>query len=207
MSPLSPLHAVDHKQREQLEAALHHEPDNFVKLYELALISIDQQKNEEALELLDRCIHLRRRDSAALYARGVTNLATGNYRKAGCDLLKTIILDPGCMQAYKHLGFVQFTLGKEEMALKTLKKGLEIDPAHTGIYCVLGDAYLDLGEADKAKEAFEKALDLEPDNPEPQCKMAMYYLSRGDMKGLKREYEILINLDAALAEQIRSLFF
>ena len=93
------------------------------------------------------------------------------------------------------------------MALKTLQKGLSIDPEHTGIYCVLGDAYLDLGEADKAKEAFEKALDLEPGNPEPHCKMAMYYLSRGDMKGLKREYELLKTLDAALAEQIGSLFF
>ncbi len=207
MSPLSPLNAEEHIQKEQLEAALQHDPDNPVKLYELALLYIDQQMNLEALELLDRSISLRRRDSAALYARGVTNLSLSNYRKAGCDLLKTIILDPGCMQAYRHLGFVQFTLGKEEMALKTLKKGLEIDPEHTGIYCVLGDAYLDLGEVDKAKEAFEKALDLEPDNPEPHSKMAMYYLSRGDMKGLKREYELLKNLDAALAEQIGSLFF
>ncbi len=93
------------------------------------------------------------------------------------------------------------------MALKTLKKGLEVDPAFTGIYCVLGDAYLDLGEVDKAKEAFEKAIELEPENPEAHCKMAMYYLSRGDMKGLKKEYEHLKTLDAALAEQIGTLFF
>ena len=201
------MNAVDNTDQQQLEAALHQEPGNVAKLYELALLLLDQQKNTEALELLDRCIGLQRRNSAALYARAVTYLSMSNYRKAGCDLLKTIVLDPGCMAAYKHLGFVQFTLGKEEMALKTLQKGLSIDPASTGIYCVLGDAYLDLGEPDKAKEAFEKALDLEPGNPEPHCKMAMYYLSRGDMKGLKREYELLKTLDAALAEQIGSLFF
>ncbi len=201
------MNAVDDTQKEQLEAALHEEPDNSEKIYELALIYIDRQQNTEALELLDRCITLKRRDSAALYARAVTNLSMSNYRKAGCDLLKTIVLDPGCMPAYKHLGFIQFTLGKEEMALKTLKKGLTIDPEYTGIYCVLGDAYLDLGEVDKALEAFETAIQLEPDNAEAHCKMAMYYLSRGDMKGLKREYELLKTLDAPLSEQIGTLFF
>ena len=201
------MNAVDDTQRVQLETALQQEPDNTVTLYTLALLYIDCQQNTEALELLDRCIRLKRRDPQALYARAVTNLSMSNYRKAGCDLLKTIVLDPGCMLAYKHLGFVQFTLGKEEMALKTLKKGLAIDPAHTGIYCVLGDAYLDLGETDKAKEAFEKAIELEPENPEAHCKMAMYYLARGDVKGLKREYELLKSLDAALAEQIGTLFF
>ena len=201
------MNVVDDIEREKLESALQMDPDNPDRLYELALIHIDQQRNVEALELLDRCIHTKRRDSAALYARAVTNLSMSNYGKAGCDLLKTIVLDPGCLPAYRHLGFVQFTLGKEESALKTLKKGLVIDPDNAGIYCVLGDAYLDLGEVDKAKEAFDKALELEPGNPEPHCKMAMYYLSRGDMKGLKGEYELLKSLDSALAEQIGTLFF
>ena len=183
------------------------DPDHHRKQYDLAVSYIDQQRNSEALELLDWCIAVRRRDPAALYARAVTNLALGDYRKTACDLMKTIVLDPGFLQAWKHLGFVQFMLGKEEAALKTLQKGIAIDPDYADIYCVLGDAYLDLGEYDKAKEAFEKALDLEPDNPEPHSKIAMYYLSRGDMKGLKREYEILKTLDAALAGQIGTLFF
>ena len=187
--------------------SLQQDCDNSDMQYALALIYIDLQRNTEALELLDRCIITRRRDPAALYARAVTSLSMGRYRKAACDLMKTIVLDPGFLQAYKHLGFVQFTLGKEDAALKTLGKALEIDPDYAEIYCVLGDAYLDQGEFEKAREAFEKALDLEPENAEPHSKIAMYYLARGDMKGLKREYELLKTLDAALAEQIGSLFF
>ena len=201
------MNAEQERDKEQREAVLQQDHDNPRKQYELALSYIDQQRNDEALELLDRCIEIKRRDPEALYARAVTNLAMGTYRKAACDLMKTIVLDPGFLQAYKHLGFVQFMLGKEEAALKTLQKGIAIDPEYADIYCVLGDAYLDLGELDKAREAFEKALDLEPQNPEPHSKIAMYYLSRGDMKGLKREYEILKTLDAALAEQIGTLFF
>ncbi len=199
--------ALHESEREQLEAALLQEPDNFDNQYQLALIYIDEHRNLEALEQLDLYIKARRRDSAAFYARAVTYLSMGNYRKAGWDLLRCIVLDPSLLQAYKHLGFVQFMLGHEDAALKTLNKALEIDPGYADIYCVIGDAYLDLGEFDKAREAFERALDLEPDNPEPHSKIAMYYLSRGDMKGLEREYEILKTLDAALAEQIGSLFF
>ncbi|MEI7825861.1 MAG: tetratricopeptide repeat protein [Chlorobiaceae bacterium] len=201
------MNAVHDKERELLEVELQEDPENPLKQYALARLYIDSQRNAEALELLDRCIQVRRRDPEMLYARAVTNISMGAYRKAACDLLKTIVLDRSFMQAYKHLGFVQFTLGKEEAALKTLKKALEIDPEYADIYCVLGDTYLDLGEFDHAREAFEKALDLEPDNPEPHSKLAMYYLARGDMKGLKREYELLKTLDAALAEQIGSLFF
>jgi Tfp pilus assembly protein PilF len=201
------LNAVLDTEREHLEAALQQDPDNPEKQYALARVYIDHHRNTEALELLDRCIMVRRRDPEALYARAVTYLSMGVYRKAACDLLKTIVLDPGLMPAYKHLGFVQFTLGKEDAALKTLNKALEIDPEYAEIYCVLGDAYLDLGEHEKARDAFEKALNLEPGNAEAHSKIAMYYLSRGDMKGLKREYEILKTLDAALAGQIESLFF
>jgi tetratricopeptide (TPR) repeat protein len=193
--------------RDEYEAALRQEPDNYQVEYELALTLIEQQRNSEALELLDCCINTMRRDPAVLYARAVTNIAMGNYRKAACDLLKTIAIDRTFLHAYKQLGFVQFMLGKDEAAMKTLKSGLEIDPKYTEIYCVLGDIYIDLGEFDQAREAFEKALDLEPDKPEPHSKLAMYYVARGDMKGLKREYEILKTLDTALAEQIGTLFF
>ncbi len=181
--------------------------DNFREKYEEALRCIDEQRNSEALLLLDRCIEARRRDPEALYARAVTNLSMGNYRKAACDLLKTVVLDRSFVPAWKQLGFVQFMLGKEECAVKTLLKGIEIDPSYAEIYCVLGDTYLDLGEFENSKEAFDKALELEPQNPEPHSKIAMYYLARGDMKGLKKEYEILKTLDSALASQIGTLYF
>jgi len=181
--------------------------DSFRRQYEEALKALQQERHSEALELLNGCLALLPRNPQALYARAVTGISMGRYRKAACDLMKTIALDRALLDAYKQLGFVQFMLGKEEAALKTLAKGLEIDPRYTEIFCVQGDIYIDLGELDKAREAYEKALELEPDKPEPHSKMAMYHLARGDMKGLKREYELLKSLDPALAEQIGTLYF
>jgi len=198
---------VIEQQRGQDSGEHQQQPDTFRNDYDDALLLIDQQQNSEALELLDRCIAAKRHDPSVLYARAVTNIAMGNYRKAACDLLKTIAVDRSFLNAYKQLGFVQFMLGKEEAALKTLNKGLEIDPNYAEIYCLIGDISIDLGEFDKAEEAFKKALELAPDNAEPHSKIAMYYLARGDMKGLKREYEVLKTLDPALAEQIGTLYF
>jgi tetratricopeptide (TPR) repeat protein len=195
------------EESEQLEDMLRHSPDDTEKLLELALLHIARQHHSAALELLDRCIALCPRNAAALYARAVANLSMNQYRKAGNDFLRVIVLDPCHVDAYRHLGFIQHTLGKEEAAMKTIGKALAIDPDCAGLYCVLGDVHLDLSEFDKAKAAFERALELAPDHAEPHCKIAMYYLSRGDMKGLKREYELLKSLDASMAEQIGSLFF
>jgi tetratricopeptide (TPR) repeat protein len=182
-------------------------PEDPETMLELALHHIAGQRNTEAVELLDRFIAIFPRHTAALYARAVANLSMNQYRKAGNDFLRVVVLDPGRVDAYRHLGFVQLTLGKEEAARKTLMKALAIDPDCADLYCVLGDVHLDLCEFDEAKAAFEKALELAPDHAEPHCKIAMYYLSRGDMKSLKREYELLKTLDASMAEQIGSLFF
>ncbi len=177
------------------------------KPHETALNLIATQRYSEAVELLDQAIASSPRDAASFYARAVANLSMNNYRKAGSDFLRVIVLDPGHVDAYRYLGFVQHTLGKDEAARKTIEKGLAIDPSCADLYCVLGDVHLDLCEFEQAKQAFDKALELAPENAEPHCKIAMYYLSKGDMKSLKREYEVLKMLDAPMAEQIGSLFF
>ncbi|WP_292001930.1 tetratricopeptide repeat protein [Chlorobium sp.] len=192
---------------EQYEAALNENPDDACRQYDLALCYLRHERNRQALELLDGMLRTHKRDPRAFYARAVVYLSMNNYSKAGCDFLRTIALDPDFLDAYKHLGFIQLTLGKEEAARKTLKTALEKDPSDAGLYCVLGDVYLDTGEPEKAKAAFEKAFELDPQSAEPHCKLAMYYVSKGDMKGLKKEYDLLRDLDPSMAAQIETLFF
>lgn len=175
--------------------------------YELVLAHLRHGRNAQALRMLEEMLRFPCRDARLFYARGAAYLSMSDYRKAGCDFLRTIVLDRDFIDAYRHLAFVQLTLGKEEAALKTLKSALARDSSDALLYCVLGDVYLDTGEWEQAREAFEKALDLEPRSAEPHCKLAMYYVSRGDMEGLKKEYEILKDLAPEMAGQIECLFF
>ena len=175
--------------------------------YKQALSCVDEQRYNEALEHFDSCVAIERRNALLLYGRAVTNLALGAYRQACCDLLKTLALDKAQPEAWKHLAYVQFMLGKDEPAEKTVSTAIERFPDYVPLYGVLADIYLDLGEFDKAHETIEKALALEPDNAEAHSKLAMYYVARGDMKGLQQEYYILQQLDADLAEQLKTLFF
>lgn len=175
--------------------------------YNEALGCLERQENERALVLLDSLLSEEPREARYRYARAMAHIAMGAYRKAGCDLLRSVVLDGSFVPAWSHLGFVQLTLGKEEAALKTLGRALELDPDSAETWCVLGDVQLDLGEYDEALKAFGRALEIEPDSPEPHRKMAMYHVSRGDMKALKTEYELLKRLDPYMAAQIGSLFF
>lgn len=201
------MSTADQGETKKMENAIGSDSDKDRKLYDLAMVYMSQQRNSEALECLNDILHIKKRDIDALYARAVLNLSMSNFRQAGCDLLKTIALDSSHLEAYKNLGFIQLTLGKQDAALKTLKKALEIDSSYAGVYCVIGDTYLDLGEHEKAREAFDVAVQLEPDNAETHYKIAMYYISTGDMDGLRKEYDILKGLDATMAEQIGNLFF
>jgi tetratricopeptide (TPR) repeat protein len=173
--------------------------------YGRALAHIDAGEFPEALRILDRIAGPACRDARIRYARAVSLLSNGEYRKAGTDLVFAVALDRSFLPAWRHLGFVLLTMGRELAAIRVLKAALAIDPAFADAWCVLGDVYLDLGEGDKALDAFERALDLDPRNPEPHCKLAMYHLSRGDMRGLRREYEELRELEPDMAARIAEL--
>ncbi|MBN1279524.1 MAG: tetratricopeptide repeat protein, partial [Chlorobiaceae bacterium] len=95
---------------EQYEAALHENPDDAGRQYDLALCYLRHERNSQALELLDGMLRTHKRDPRAFYARAVVYLSMNNYSKAGCDFLRTIALDRDFLDAYKHLGFIQLTL-------------------------------------------------------------------------------------------------
>jgi tetratricopeptide (TPR) repeat protein len=173
--------------------------------YRMALDCIAEGEYPKALEILDAVAGEASRNARVRYARAVALLSNGEYRKAGTDLVFAVALDRTFLPAYRHLGFVLLTMGKELAAIRVLKAAIAIDPVYIDAWCVLGDVYMDLGESDKALEAFENALRLEPGNPEPHCKLAMYHLSKGDMKSLRREYEALREIEPGMAAQIAEL--
>lgn len=191
----------------EVPVALNQSPGNSDRenRYQEALELIGSAEYSKALDILDELAGPASRDPRIRYARAVAYLSTGEYRKAGTDLLFAIVLDPAFLPAYSHLGFVQLTMGREDAALRTLRTVLKIDPGFADAWCVLGDVHMDLGEHEQALEAFETALRLVPGNPEPHCKLAMYYLSRGDMTGLREQYELLKELDPSVADQISEL--
>ncbi|NTW52155.1 MAG: tetratricopeptide repeat protein [Chlorobiaceae bacterium] len=193
---------TDREPFEPVVSGNHSEPEGD---YRLALECIDNGEYEKALAILDSLAGPASRDSRIRYARAVANLSIGEYRKAGTDLLFTVVLDRSFLPAYRHLGYVFLTMGREESAVKILEAALRIDPEYVEALCVLGDVYMDLGKSEQSLEAFEKALRLNPANPEPHCKLAMYYLSRGDMAGLRAEFEVLKDLEPSVAAQIAEL--
>lgn len=173
--------------------------------YRKALELIEGGEFERALPILDELAGPASRESRIRYARAVALLSTGQYRRAGTDLVFTIVLDRSFLPAYRHLGYVLLTMAREEGAIRVLEMALRLDPGFADAWCVLADVYMDLGENEKALAAIDKAIELRPDDAEPHCKLAMYHLSRGDMKGLQAEYELLREMEPSVAAQIAEL--
>lgn len=173
--------------------------------YQEALACIEKGEYDRAIQILDELAGSASRDFRLRYARAVALISSGQYRRAGTDLVFAVALDRSFLPAYRHLGYVLLSMGREEGAIRILEMALKLDPAFIDAWTLLADVQMDLGENEKALEAIDRALALEPSNPEAHCKLAMYYLSRGDMQGLRAEYEVLREMEPDMAAQIAEL--
>jgi len=61
-------------------------------------------------------------------------------------------------------GWIQYRLGKYELALEYVLKAVETGNINAELYEHLGYIYLELGDLEKAKEAWQTSLSMEPDN-------------------------------------------
>lgn len=93
------------------------------------------------------------------------------------------------------LGFLYWTQGKKDEALKEYQISVKIDPNQEDAQYNLGVLYYNKGDLENAKEAFEKVKELNPDHP----KALVYLGNLGDETILsKAEYTDLLIPDPAL---------
>jgi len=62
------------------------------------------------------------------------------------------------------IGYTLLFSGKEQDAIKILKRNAEEYPKSSNAYDSLGEAYAKLGQKERAMESYEKALELDPKN-------------------------------------------
>lgn len=84
--------------RRAYDAALRQQPEHADALYERALISLAEEKEQQAILDLDHTLRLKPR-AAAYYARGLAYIALSDYKRARHDFGRAIELRPGYAEA------------------------------------------------------------------------------------------------------------
>ena len=82
-----------------------------------------------------------------------------NYNEAR-DYLEEVLKEKDSFaDVYNMLGFIYYSAGKHQNAIKYFKKALEINPNYTEVSLNLSVAYNEMGEFDKARDIYAKAKD------------------------------------------------
>ena len=87
-------------------------------------------------------------------------------------------------------------VGKEEEALRILKRVQELSPDNPTSYTQLGEIYLKKKDFQEARRAFEESIQINPFDPEIHQGLGQAYEMLGDPSGAVKEKEIARKLSS-----------
>ena len=172
------LHNEPDKAEEVLRGLLKDDPENDAGVEQLTQLLLDQNKSEEAIQLLNGLID--RSPSATLYDHlGDAYTQTHDFAKAEAAYRKAVDLDPSELSHLRGLGQTLLSEEKYTEALSVYQKLSELLPDDADTYLRIAQIYRELHQLDKAEENLVKARQFAPGSLEVMYNEAMIYESQG----------------------------
>ncbi|MFC2087491.1 tetratricopeptide repeat protein [Bacteroidota bacterium] len=134
----------------------------------LAFILNSQQKNDEAMKLLQKVIEQEPGYDQAYYLLGLLYAEINKQDSAAYFLSQSIEINASNLRAYYNLGLLYQQLGKSKEAENTFKKGLVQFPESEELLYALAYFYSTTSQIEKSIKTTEKLLSLYPQNPDYQ---------------------------------------
>jgi formylglycine-generating enzyme required for sulfatase activity/tetratricopeptide (TPR) repeat protein len=141
----------------------------YVDAYDhLAWAYFNNQKMEEALDILNRALNLDHRNISLLNLRGGVHLMLKDDIKALSDYERLIDLDPENTSYYFNTGQILLSLNLINQAIERYNELIKIEKGEkAGSFFLRGKAYEKKGEEDKALEDYQKCIEI--DNKSTSC--------------------------------------
>ena len=152
-----------------------------------ALIALKESRFDAALADLTAAEAERPGDARVRNFRGIALASLGRYTEAAAEYREAIRLDPATGDAYRNLGFLEWTQHQLEAAATHLARALELSPGDSFSHYYLGRVHL---EALRYREAFaelERSHVSWPDEPDFLIQAATGYAAlarQADARGI-----------------------
>lgn len=175
--------------RKSFEAALAAKPGYPSALFNLAVVNLNDGREDEAQAGFERLLALAAGDAGAVTPRmqalALTNLGylysrRGQYQEAEDALSRAVEIDPGKARTWQNLGDARRRLGKKELAAEAFRRAYELDPGDPDVISNLALAYLDAGDHARAAEMLGRSTARHPDNPHLWLLLGRAQLGLGD---------------------------
>jgi tetratricopeptide (TPR) repeat protein len=149
-------------------------PNNIKNFIEKAKSFRNQEKYEEALEILDllyqrnpNSLDVKRVLIETLFDYGgyLNDIYTLEYEKAMQSFKRITEMSPNNYRAHYNLGLAYFNLGQLENAKNSFKTALNIKPDYKYCFYNLGLLHESKQLYEEALDYYEKALEIDPNFP------------------------------------------
>jgi TolB-like protein len=162
-------------------------------------------------DAIDRAVQLLRQalaligDNARLYA--TLGLAHLQYREAGIDLSdqplleadacasKLFALDDHSASGYQLRGWIAYSRGCIQDAVRDLKIALELDPNNSDTLLILCNCYLISGRVAAARPLLARLLAVDPLTPITRCMPGFAEAMEGNLEGAIEPYRQMFEMD------------
>ncbi len=186
--------------RRQFDAAIAHRGDHPVALYNLALVDLYQQREEQAEAGFQKLLALGESIDSRTRSLALTNLGylyqrRRQYEEAEDFLEQAVALDPAKSQAWSILGASRRQLGKTAAAAEAFRRAYELAPGDSLAMSNLALAHVDAGDFSPAVELLEKATAAEPESAGHWLNLGRARLGIGNTAGAVAAFESAIRHD------------
>jgi len=143
------------------------------------LIALRENRLEAALEELTTAEHEHPADPRVHNFRGIVLARLGQNAEAAAEYREAIRIDPRMEDAYRNLGFLEWTEHQLNGAREDLERALELSPDDSFAHYYLGRVQLDAQLYALAFEELERSHVPWPTDPEFLIQAATGYLALG----------------------------
>jgi protein O-GlcNAc transferase len=168
-------------------------PDHADVWHLLGIIAVQNERPEQAAELIGKAIALHEPVAAAHNNRGIALRKLHRLESALADFDRAIELEPDHAEAHNNRGITLMDLARPGPALESIERALALRPDYAEALNNRGILLRKAGRFDAALASFDSAIASRPDHAGAQC-------NRGNvLLDLWRAGEALASFDRALA--------
>jgi protein O-GlcNAc transferase len=203
--------AMDHHQRGQNAEAeqiyrgiLERIPDQPDALHLMGVLAGQQDRSEDAVELIGRAIAARPNLAPFHCNLGNALVAVGRIDDAIAAFEKSIALDPRYFPAHYTLAIALESLGRTDEAIAEYRRAIELNPQSVQAHNNLGIVLCATGKWDESEDELNEAFRLLPNSASVFTNLAMLHVYQGKIGQSIAEYDRALELEPPKSDRLSS---
>lgn len=156
----------------------------------LGIIRLDQQRSNDAIDLLKKSVILTPEDVQSWYYLGLAYQAAAKNDEAISSYEKVLRLDARDFDAHRQLGILLLDRGLWNKAQEHLQEARDARPQDGELYRYLSEACLYGGDLNRALESGKRAVQLNPEDPRGHYQLGLVLSRLQKTKDSQEEFHL-----------------